>query len=137
MGIATLYRVLQGNRSWFGIAMASSVILWISLTYGEELCTSFWRVQCNGFYGGGNLRWQYLLLALANIADAHMIIFALNYLDEGIQYSNVYTNERGRKIWLAVVILLYAVYFSACFGVFIYLFFTQPVFRPSPDAGIE
>jgi len=66
-----------------------------------------------------------------------MIIFALNYLDEGLLYSNVYSSEKGRKIGLAVVIMIYAVYFSACFGVFMYLFFTQPLFRPSPDADIE
>ena len=77
-----------------------------------------------------------MLLALQNIPDAHMIIFALSYLDKSILNSNVYTNERGRKIGLAVVILIYAVYFTACVGVFIYLFWTQPVFRPSPDAGI-
>ena len=64
-----------------------------------------------------------------------MIIFALSYLDKSILNSNVYTNERGRKIGLVVVILIYAVYFTASFGVFIYLFLTQPVFRPSPDAG--
>lgn len=65
-----------------------------------------------------------------------MIIFALRYFDEGIMNSNVYTNEKGRKIGLAFVMLIYAVYFTACVWVFIYLFLTQPVFRPSPDAGI-
>lgn len=77
------------------------------------------------------------MLALLNIADAHMIIFALNYLDEGLLYSNVYTNEKGRKIGLAVVIMIYAAYFSYCFGVFMYLFITQPLFRPSPDVDSE
>ena len=64
LGIATLCRVLQGNRSWFGIAMATSVILWIVLIYGQELCTVIWRVQCDGKYGYGNYRWQYLIIAL-------------------------------------------------------------------------
>lgn len=114
--------------------MASSAVLWIALIYGEAWCTVIWQVQCDGKYGYGNYKWQYLALALVNVADAHMIIFALKYFDEGILYSNVYTNERGRKIGLASVCLVYGAYFVACFGVFIYLFFTQPVFKPSANA---
>ena len=137
LGSATLFRVLRGNRSWFGIVIASSALLWVVLMYGEELCSVIWRVQCYGAYGYGNYRWQYLIISLLNVADAHLLVFALKYFDEGITCSNVYTSEKGRKIGLAVVLVIYTVYFVACFGVYAYICYSQPVFRPPENASLD
>lgn len=64
-----------------------------------------------------------------------MIVFALKYLDKGIEYSRVITNQNFLKAIFYTTVVLYSLYFLVCFGGAMYVFATSPVFKPSEGIG--
>ena len=90
----TLTRVCRGSRSAFAIMIVSTILMWGFTQLAKKLCTVIYRMSCLDYPTEGNLKPKYIFLALENLADIHLIIFSLKYLEKGIDYSRVIKSER-------------------------------------------
>lgn len=120
VGGLTLKKVIAVNPSTFGVFMVTTVIGYGLLSMGQEMCLSIFVPACGNKFVYGNYKADYCLVAFSSLVDSHMIVFALKYLDKGMEYSRVVTSQRTKNVILYSLFGVSISYFLAIFVAYLY-----------------
>ena len=108
IGAISTYKVAKGRRGIKELVITTSIILAGLCFIGLGLCLAIWEYGCGTHHTYENYRQQYLFLFLLNIADVHLWLFAMKYLEKGIEYTRFKSKDR---VSFAVKVTLYSLLF--------------------------
>jgi hypothetical protein len=132
-GTATFIKVLRGSQGCFAICISLCVVWSGLLSMSVALVDALFKIACLGYWTFKFQKYGILCNAMVQLSMIHYWLFAVKYLESGINCSG-YFDQPISRLTYSLMLAACVPFIAALFYLELVLFLTYPTLEPAPDA---